>query len=82
MAASAVIAAIARAAGDGGEMAIAFLCALAFAAACVVLFAAVFVASWCISSLWYTSDEDSLIGSPFADGQLPPQILPPREQKS
>ena len=27
-------------------------------------------------------ETDDLVGNPFAEGQLPPQILPPREQRS
>jgi hypothetical protein len=27
-------------------------------------------------------ESDDLVGNPFAEGQLPPQILPPREQRT
>jgi hypothetical protein len=79
---AALIAAVARAAGAGGALANAAIVALIFIAVCFLLFAILFVISWAISSLWYEREPDTLEGSPFADGQLPPQILPPREQRS
>ncbi len=79
---AAIIATVARAAGDGGALATAAMVALAFPTACFALFAILFLISWSVSSLWYQSDDDTLKGNPFADGQLPPQILPPREQRS
>ena len=45
----------------------------AFFAACVV----VFLVLWCLSGLRVRGDDADTAGSPFADGQLPPQILPP-----
>lgn len=79
---SAVIAAVARAANSGYATAWAALVAVGFVLACFVLFVALFLFCWTISSLWYTATTEVTEGSPFADGQLPPQILPPREQQS
>jgi hypothetical protein len=78
---SAGIAAVARVAGGGGALATSAVVALLFPLACFALFTLLFLIAWSISSLWYQQDADSLKGSPFAEGQLPPQILPPREQK-
>ena len=79
---AAVIAAVARLAGEGGELAYAAIVGLGFIAACFVLFALLFLVAWAISSLWYEGEPDALEGNPFAEGQLPPQLLPPREQRS
>jgi hypothetical protein len=79
---AAIIAAVARLAGEGGELAYAAMVGLGFIAACFSLFAFLFFVSWAISSLWYQGEPDALEGNPFAEGQLPPQILPPREQRS
>ncbi|WP_146602079.1 hypothetical protein [Novipirellula aureliae] len=77
---AAVFYAVARSAGDGGAVAFAMVVAVLFPAACFVLFCVLFLFAWAISSLWYRhGTPDTLKGSPFADGQLPPQILPPRE---
>ncbi len=78
---AAVIAAVARAAGEGGALANAAITGVIFIAGCFALFAILFFFSWAISSLWYEGEPDTLEGSPFAEGQLPPQILPPREQR-
>jgi hypothetical protein len=79
---AAIIAAVARIAGEGGQLAFAVVVGLGFMAACLAMFALLFLVSWAISSLWYEGEPDTLEGNPFADGQLPPQILPPREQRS
>ena len=79
---AAIIAAVARAAGEGGALAYGATVSLIFLGACMALFALLFLMAWCISSLWYEGEPDALEGSPFAEGQLPPQILPPREQRS
>ena len=79
---AAVIAAVGRAAGEGGALATAAVLSLVFPLACFALMAILFLISWCVSTLWYEYDDDALKGNPFADGQLPPQILPPRDQKS
>ena len=79
---AALIAAVARAAGKGGALANATIVAFIFIVLCFLLFAILFLVSWAVSSLWSEGETDMLDGSPFADGQLPPQILPPREQRS
>ncbi len=78
----AVFASLARVAGEGGALAMSLVAFAGYLAITFVGFAALFLISWAISSLWYEADDESLKGSPFADGQLPPQILPPRENKS
>lgn len=79
---AAIVAAVARAAGQGGALAVAAIVSIGFLLGVFALFATLFLISFSISSLWYRGDADALEGSPFADGQLPPQILPPREQRS
>ncbi len=77
---SALIASLARVAGDGGALALAVMVAIAFPLSCFLLFAILFLFSWAITFLWYDQEEeDTLKGSPFAAGQLPPQIMPPRD---
>ncbi|MGB7325061.1 MAG: hypothetical protein WBD31_09325 [Rubripirellula sp.] len=78
----AVFAAIAKAAGNGAAVAMALMMAFGFIVACFAMFAILFLISWCISSLWYQPKDDTLQGSPFSADQLPPQILPPRENRS
>ncbi len=78
---SAIIAAVARAAGEGGALAMAVMAMVGFVLACFSLFIFLFLISWAVSSLWYAGDDDALKGNPFSEGQLPPQILAPREQK-
>ncbi len=125
---AAVVAAIARVAGNGDELAKSVIMALAFPAACFAAFAFLFLFSWSVAVIrkqcgyaalamgaglgaltiaglqlpyltnWYLPlflivaglilllvpirETDDLVGSPFAEGQLPPQILPPREQRT
>ena len=125
---AAILAAIARVADAGNELAMSAMMAFGFVFACFVAFAFLFLFSWSVSVLrkpsgyaalglatvfglaallnvpipyaanWYVSsffivaglillfvpvrESDDLVGSPFAKGQLPPQILPPREQRS
>jgi hypothetical protein len=79
---AAVIAALARAAGAGVALAHAAMAGLLFVAVCMGLFTLLFLVAWSISRLWFEGESEALHGSPFAEGQLPPQILPPREQRS
>jgi hypothetical protein len=79
---AAIISAVARAAGQGGALANAAMVSLGFLGAVFLLFVLLFLISVAVSSTWYEGDSDALDGSPFAEGQLPPQILPPREQRS
>ncbi len=59
--------------------------ALVFASAvilcCFIGFAMLFLIAWVPALIGRDSWEDVSKGNPFADGQLPPQLLPPTEQK-
>jgi hypothetical protein len=76
---AAIVAAIARTAGNGTAYGVGTLVAVGFIVACFVCFALVFLVAWSVATLTYRGDSDELKGSPFAADQLPPQILPPRE---
>lgn len=78
---AAVVASLARAAGEGGPLARALLVALAFPAFCFTLFAVLFLIGWAVALLAFRGHDDTLQGSPFAEDQLPPQLLPPRESQ-
>lgn len=78
---AAILAAVARAAGEGGPFARAVLLAFGFLAFCFLAFAMLFLIAWMVALLTVPAEDDSTAGSPFADGQLPPQMLPPREPK-
>lgn len=79
---AAVIAAVARVAGEGGALAYAVVVGVGYLAVGFLAFVVLFLITWGVSSLWYRESTDLHQGNPFADGQLPPQILPPREQRS
>ena len=79
--AAAVLAAIGQSAGEGGAIAAGVIVSVAFIVICFLVFAALFGISWCVSQIWYQATEESIEGNPFAEGQLPPQIIPPREQE-
>ncbi len=83
MTVAALIAAVARSAGAGGALANAAIVGLCFVLGCFLLFTILFLISWSISSLWYESDLDDHGNreNPFAEGQFPPQILPPRNPR-
>jgi len=59
--------------------------ALVFASAvmvcCFVGFALLFLIAWIPALVGRDAWEDVAQGNPFADGQLPPQLLPPTERK-
>jgi hypothetical protein len=76
---SAVLAAVARAAGGGTAIAWGAVVAIGFLVTCFALFVILFIFCWAVSSTWYDGEPDAAQGSPFSEGQLPPQILPPRE---
>ena len=76
---SAVIIAVARQSGNGNVVAIALVIALGFIAACLLVFVALFLFAWVLSLGAPGEPEDYASGSPFSEGQLPPQILPPRD---
>lgn len=79
----ALLAALARVAGVAGSvstraMALGLLIAVGFLAACFLAFALFYLIAWLVSIIWYRAADESVQGSPFAEDQLPPQILPPR----
>jgi hypothetical protein len=74
----AIVAATARAAGSGSEMASGVLAAILFLAMTMAAMVVVFLFSWLIAIFWYTADDEAP-ANPFAEGQLPPQILPPKD---
>jgi len=59
--------------------------ALVFASAvilcCFIGFGLLFLIAWIPALIGRDSWEDVSKGNPFADGQLPPQLLPPTERK-
>ncbi len=75
----ALVAAIARAADQGAALAIAALSSLAFVVTCFAFLAILFFICRLIAYVKGDSISQTSKGSPFAEGQLPPQILPPRE---
>lgn len=79
---AAIIAAVARAAGEGGALAYSLMAALTFIAICFAAFVLLFVFARGVSLLWYDAPPELHDGSPFAEGQLPPQILPPRDPET
>lgn len=80
-AAVAIFFALAQAAGEGWAFAIAIQVAIGFLVACFALFAIVFLIAWTVSTAVLGNKPDTPQGSPFAADQLPPQIIPPREQR-
>jgi hypothetical protein len=83
----AILAAVARIAGLGTAgnaqaMASGVLVAVGFLAVCLAAFSAFFLIIWFVSIIWYRPADPWAEGSPFADDQLPPQILPPRDRPS
>lgn len=48
---------------------------------CFIGFAVLFLIAWIPALIGRDSWEDVGKGNPFADGQLPPQLLPPTERK-
>ena len=77
---AAFLAALARTAGSGTAYAMGVIIAIAVVVVCFLCFAILFLFAWSIATLWYRGESSELKGSPFAADQLPPQILPPREQ--
>jgi hypothetical protein len=76
---AAVVAFILRLSDSGSAVAIAVLYSLGSAALCFALFAVLFLIAWIPAVIGRDVYEDVHVGNPFADDQLPPQILPPRE---
>lgn len=48
---------------------------------CFIAFAVLFLIAWVPALIGKDSWEDVSKGNPFADGQLPPQLLPPTERQ-
>ena len=76
---AAILGAVARAAGDGAAFAKAALAAVVFPAICFALFAVAFFIAWLATRTLQISEDKADPANPFAEGQLPPQILPPRD---
>ena len=74
----AVIAWCVRQAAAGAMLAGAVVAVLACLAACFALYIVLFLFAWVPAYLGRDRWADVHRGNPFADGQLPPQILPPR----
>jgi uncharacterized Tic20 family protein len=74
----ALVGAILQSAGAGYAVAISAVVSLSyflvFFALCILLF----LVLWSLSFLQRDKADEQNAGSPFAEGQLPPQILPPR----
>ncbi|TWU67486.1 hypothetical protein [Crateriforma conspicua] len=78
----AILYAIARQAGEGVAIAIAFMSVAGYLAAFFATLGLFFLIAWSFAVFFRREDPDALVGSPFADGQLPPQWLPPRDRSS
>lgn len=78
---AAVIAAVARVAGQGSAVAYSVMAALLYLAISFLLFSLLFFLVRGVSLIWYSPPPEAKDGSPFAADQLPPQILPPRDSK-
>ena len=78
---AAVIAAVARSAGEGGAVAYSVMAAVIFLVICFSAFSLLFFLVRGVSLIWYDPPSELHDGSPFAAGQMPPQILPPRDSK-
>ncbi|WP_246112951.1 hypothetical protein [Allorhodopirellula solitaria] len=78
---AAVIAAIARAAGDGATFAKAVTVAIALLGLFFLLAAGAFLLAWLTARLAIGRFDNTREGNPFAKDQLPPQLLKPREQE-
>ncbi len=78
----AVLSTLGRFAGDGGAVARAVLLALGVLVAVMFLGAVFFLFSWVVATFALVANEPEKRPSPFADGQLPPQTLPPRDRST
>lgn len=76
---AAVIAAVARSAGDGATFAKAVIVAISLLAFFFLLSALAFLLSWITARLMVGQFDNAREGNPFAKDQLPPQLLKPRE---
>jgi len=76
---TAMVAFTTRLALGGSMIAISFVNAVATLVITFVCFAILFVIAWIPAVIGYDSLEDTNLGSPFAEDQLPPQVIPPRD---
>lgn len=76
---AAIIASVARAAGDGAILGKAVVAALALLVLFFLLAAFAFLVSWATAKLVIGRFDNAREGNPFAKDQLPPQLLKPRE---
>lgn len=74
----ALLGAATRSAVQGYALAMAVLAFIGFFVIFFFVSAAMFLLGWAIAVARTGSSQDTTQGSPFAEGQLPPQILPPR----
>ncbi len=79
---AAILATLARLAGDGGAFARAILFGIAVPLSVLGVGGILFLFSWTAASLTLETNELPPRDSPFAEGQLPPQTLPPRDRPS
>jgi hypothetical protein len=77
----ALLAAVARAAGQGVELAIAGIAGVSFVGICFLLFGALFLFCRVVAVVKQDQIPEVHDGSPFAAGQLPTQTVPPREPR-
>lgn len=78
---AALIAALARAAGDGATFAKAVVAAIVMLGLFFLLAGCAFVLAWLTARLVVGKFDNAREGNPFAQDQLPPQLLKPRERE-
>ncbi len=78
---AALIAALARAAGDGATFAKAVMVGIAMLGIFFLFAAGAFLISWLTARLVIGEFDNAREGNPFAKDQLPPQLLKPRERE-
>ena len=78
----AVLSMLGRWAEEGRALARAVLLCLALPAAVLLLGALLFLFSWIVATLTLDPNPPEVQDSPFAEDQLPPQTLPPRDRSS
>lgn len=76
---AAIIAAVARAAGDGATFAKAVIVAVVLLTFFFGLSAIAFLLSWITARMMIGRFDNAREGNPFAKDQMPPQLLKPRE---
>lgn len=69
-----------RQASGGSAVAQAVIVAAGFLACCFALYGVLYLVAWIPALVGRDRFQDIGQGNPFADGQLPPQILPPPEK--